>query len=172
VKPQGYIPPIASPSAHEGADLDIPLIRRIALILAPILALLLFAVALFFHILNREYAHRTSEAAPNVTEAELPPAPRLQMHPTEELQQVRAKEDAHLDHYAWVDRAQGIAQIPIDRAMDLWVKTYTPPLAAGPASTNSPASAMSPGVPPTNAAPAPTELQMRQQKAQEAPHAP
>jgi hypothetical protein len=154
MKPQGYVPKSASPSAHEAADLNVPLIVRIASVIVPILALLIIVVAVLFHYFNRVHANRTSEAAPVVTATDLPPAPRLQTDPAADLQAVRAKEDAHLDRYAWIDRTQGIAQVPIERAMVLWVKTYSPPGAA------------------TNTVAAPTDLQMRQDKAQEASHAP
>jgi hypothetical protein len=166
MKPQGHIPPSASPSAHEGADLDVPLIARIAVILAGTLVALVLIGAYLFHHFSREYPGRTSEAAPVVTTAELPPPPRLQSDPRHDLQEVRAQEDLHLSRYAWVDRSQGIAQIPIERAMALWVKGYVPP-PARPATplTNS-------IIAPTSAIVAPTnELQMRQQKAQEEMHA-
>jgi hypothetical protein len=160
VKPQGHIPPTASPSAHEQADLDVPLIVKVAVILGSTLVLLIVAVILLFDHFDKAYPNRTSEAAPVVTDAELPPAPRLQTDPARDLQAVRAKEDEHLIQYAWVDRRNGLAQIPIERAMALWVAAYS---AAAPNPATAPA---------TNAAPAPTELQIRQQKAQEASHAP
>jgi hypothetical protein len=154
MKPQGHIPPSASPSAHEGADLDVFLVARIVVILAATLVVLVLLVVFLFHHFNHEYPARTSEAAPVVAAADLPPQPRLQVDPKRELGDVRAKEDQHLDHYAWVDQQNGIAQIPIDRAMALWVKNY------------------SPSAPATNAAAAPTELQMRQQKAKGESNAP
>jgi cell division protein FtsN len=147
MKPQGHIPSTASPSSHEGADLNVPLVVQIVVILAAILVVLVLLVVFLFHYFNHEYPARTSEAAPVITAADLPPQPRLQVDPKRELEEVRAKEDQHLDGYAWVDQQNGIAQIPIDRAMVLWVKNY------------------SPTAPVTNAAPSPTELQMRQQKA-------
>jgi hypothetical protein len=87
----------------------------------------------------------------------------LQTHPLQDLQAVRQVEDTRLDHYAWIDREHGIAQIPIERAMILWTKSYSAP--------QTPVLAPPPS---TNAAPlsGTTELQMRQQKATEAPHAP
>ena len=154
MKPQGHIPPSAPPSAHEGADLNVPRILRVFLVLAATLAALLFLVNSLFSHFDQKYPARTSEAAPVVTPADLPPAPRLQMHPERDLQAVRAGEDLHLNGYAWVNRSQGIAQIPIDRAMVIWAKTYVP------------------FTPATNVAPAPDELQMRQQKATESTHAP
>jgi hypothetical protein len=154
MKPQGHIPSTASPSAHEGADLNVPLVARVVVILAATLVVLVLLVVVLFHYFNHEYPARTSEAAPVVVAADLPPLPRLQVDPMRELGEVRAKEDQHLDRYAWVDQPQGIAQIPIDRAMALWVKNY------------------SPSAPATNATPAPTELQMRQLKAKGDDHAP
>ncbi len=156
MKPQGYIPDSASPSAHEGADLDVPLVLRVAAMLGATLLVCVVAMALLFHHFEHKYPGRTSEAAPTVRPVDLPPAPRLQMHPRLDLLAVRKAEDAHLKGYGWVDPQHQAARIPIDRAMTLWVKTYaaTPPPAA-----NAPAAS-------------PTELQMRQQKAEENPHVP
>ena len=163
MKPQGYIPASASPSAHEGADLHIRNVVKVAAVLGVTLVVSIVIVALFFQLMEKTYPNRDSEAAPVVTESQLPPLPRLQTNPLRDLEAVRAAEDSHLEHYAWIDRDQGIAQLPIDRAMVLWAKNYS--------ATPSP---VSPAAPTTNAAPASgvTELQMRQQKAEEAPHAP
>jgi hypothetical protein len=163
VKPQGYIPASASPSAHEGADLHIRNVVKVAALMGVILVLSILILTLFFRAMEKTYPSRTSEAAPVVTASELPPLPRLQTNPLRDLQTVRAVEDSHLDRYAWIDREHGIVRIPIERAMILWSKNYsaTPPPVSPTATT-------------TNAAPSPqvTELQMRQQKAQEKPHAP
>jgi hypothetical protein len=91
--------------------------------------------------------------------ADLPPLPRLQTDPQRDLQELRAKEDLHLNGYAWVDRQQHVAQIPIDRAMALWVKNYKPALMVN-------------SVPATNAVGGSTELEMRQEKAKGDDHAP
>jgi hypothetical protein len=48
-----------------------------------------------------------------------PPEPRLEEQPGAQLREVRAAEDAILSSTAWVDRQDGIARIPIDRAIDL-----------------------------------------------------
>ena len=157
MKPQGHRPTSASPSAHEGADLNVPLVVRTAILVAITLAILIVAVTLLFHVFNRIYSNRTSEAAPRVTAQSLPPAPRLQVNPASDLEIVHAQENLHLEHYAWMDKQRGIAQVPIERAMDLWVKTYQP----------APVSATIP-----QAAKGMTELQMRQEKAQKAGHAP
>ena len=163
MKPQGFIPASASPSAHEGADLHIRNVVKVAALLGITLVAAILILTLFFQLMEKTYPKRTSEAAPVVAESDLPPLPRLQTNPLRDLQKVRAVENSHLDRYAWIDREHGIAQIPIDRAMVLWTKSYwaTTPQA-------------SPTAPSTNGLPtsAVTELQMRQQKAQEPPHAP
>ena len=51
-----------------------------------------------------------------------PPAPRLQTDPRADLAQLRAREQAQLDGYGWVDRGAGTVHIPIDRAMELLVQ--------------------------------------------------
>lgn len=192
MKPQGHVPDAAPLGAREGADLDVPLITRIAAILAVILVLLVIATMLIFYLYEKQYPHRTSEAAPIVTASELPPAPRLQTTPRLDLQEVRAQEDAHLEGYAWIDRPKGIARIPIERAMARWVELQNASAAALP-TTNTPGGAMplnplliAPvGNAPVTSQPAKeavpstapastgaTELQMRQQKAQGGTHAP
>jgi hypothetical protein len=161
MKPQGYIPPSAPPSAHEGADLHIRKVVSVAALLAATLVLSILILALFFRHLEKTYPARTSEAAPQVQASDLPPVPRLQTNPLRDLQAVRAVENSHLERYAWIDREHGVAQIPIERAMILWTKNYaaTPPRSAASFTNSVPVSGM-------------TELQMRQQKAEEAPHAP
>lgn len=49
----------------------------------------------------------------------LPPAPRLQPQPQLELAELRAAEEAVLEHYGWVDAEAGTIHIPIERAMEL-----------------------------------------------------
>ena len=166
MKPQGFVPPSAAPSAHEGADLHVQKVVWLAAILFVVLVLSILTVLLDFKHLHRTYPDRTSEAAPVVTPAELPPAPRLQTNPLRDLAEVRAVEDSHLHRYDWIDSTHAVAQIPIERAMVLWVKSY-------PATPSPNATAVSPGNSSTNApASGVTELQMRQQKAQESSHAP
>jgi hypothetical protein len=43
----------------------------------------------------------------------LPPAPRLQIHPREDLEAYLARERALMDSYGWIDRSRGIAHVPI-----------------------------------------------------------
>jgi hypothetical protein len=48
-----------------------------------------------------------------------PPEPRLQTRPQEDLRELRAREDAILNGYGWVDKNAGVAHIPIEEAMKI-----------------------------------------------------
>jgi hypothetical protein len=55
-----------------------------------------------------------------------PSEPRLEPLPLAPRAALRASEDARLSSYGWVDRAGGVARIPIERAMELTVQTGVP----------------------------------------------
>lgn len=59
-------------------------------------------------------------------ENRLPPEPRLQVNPKQELIDLRARELDTLDHYSWVDKNAGIARIPIENAMKLTLERGLP----------------------------------------------
>jgi hypothetical protein len=109
MKPQGYVPPLASPSAHEGTDIHFSRVVRVMVILGLALVVSIVAVIFFFRHLEQKYPERTSEAEPQVTASDLPPLPRLQTQPLRNLREVREVEDSHLNHYGWIDRQHGIA---------------------------------------------------------------
>ena len=48
--------------------------------------------------------------------------PRLQIAPPADLKAFRAREEAQLHSYGWVNRTSGVARIPIERAMSLLVE--------------------------------------------------
>jgi hypothetical protein len=59
-------------------------------------------------------------------DAQLPPEPRLQTNPREDLRLLRAREDEVLNGYSWVDRSAGIVRIPIDEAIKLTIARGLP----------------------------------------------
>ena len=117
---------------HEPDAVDTRSLTRFGIGLALGLVVALFAVWFVFD------AFRGREAAKgpppsqglDVDARRLPPEPRLQAAPVEDLQQMRAAEDQILNSYAWLDREQGVARIPVDRAMDLLVQEGLPARAA------------------------------------------
>jgi hypothetical protein len=54
------------------------------------------------------------------------PAPRIGADPTEELTRMKREDLGRLADYGWIDRAAGIAHIPIDRAIDILAERGLP----------------------------------------------
>ena len=67
------------------------------------------------YLLALGYPDSTRDAfkAPTV----VPPEPRQQTHPAQDLAAFRAAKHEYLTSYGWVDQAHGIVHIPIDEAM-------------------------------------------------------
>jgi hypothetical protein len=61
-----------------------------------------------------------------VQENRLPPEPRLQTNPREDLRELRAREDEVLTTYGWVDKNAGVVRIPIEEAMKIVVQRGLP----------------------------------------------
>lgn len=104
--------------AYEHTDVSA---SRIALLGAGVLLIGLlatvFAAAPFFG-LKAHRAEVSPKRAPDAPRGvRLPSAPRLQALPQADLQTYNASYDRLLGSYSWVDRAKGVAAIPIDRAM-------------------------------------------------------
>ncbi len=146
-----------SPSAHgqeihhETTDVNLTGITRLAIVsLIVIVGILLFVLG-FERVLAHFFAD-TTPPAPLSERAEtgkdrLPKSPvMLQTDEPGVLRQLRSEEDVILNHYAWVDKNQGVVRIPIDRALDLIAKDPSllapqgaAPAAAAPAAAAQPA---------------------------------
>jgi hypothetical protein len=51
------------------------------------------------------------------------------MYPAADLREVKAAEEAHLASYGWVDKENGVALVPVERAMEIVVEGGLPELA-------------------------------------------
>ena len=76
-------------------------------------------VAAVQNVVSRMADARAVSERPRVAMRELPPEPRLQPAPVEDLHEMLAEHDALLSSYGWVDREKGVVRIPIERAMQL-----------------------------------------------------
>ena len=56
----------------------------------------------------------------------LPPFPRFQENPQQELQDLLAKQKALLEGYGWVNKETGVARIPIEEAMKMVIERGLP----------------------------------------------
>lgn len=113
---------------HETSDANIVGVLGFGfgLIVAAIVIHLLVLV-LFQFFKGREARRVPAEYPLAVSQGErLPPEPRLQTNPREDLRELRAKEDELLGSYGWVDKNAGVVRIPIDDAMKLIVERGLP----------------------------------------------
>jgi hypothetical protein len=55
-----------------------------------------------------------------------PPAPRLQAYPAQELEAYRKAQSRWTLEYGWIDRAEGLVHVPIERAMELVLEEGLP----------------------------------------------
>lgn len=58
----------------------------------------------------------------------VPPEPRIQASPPADLHELLSSETAQLNSYGWVNRANGIVSIPIEKAIELTAQRGIPPL--------------------------------------------
>jgi len=112
---------------HEESDINAGAVLGFALGLLIVGVIVQVVVAMLFGAFTR-VAERTPRTFPLAADHEqaLPPEPRLQVHPREDLRELRAREDSMLHTYGWVDKESGIARIPIDEAMKLIVSKGLP----------------------------------------------
>jgi hypothetical protein len=118
------IEPSTSPRVPEGADdKDLP-IRGIAAFVAGIFGLIGVAAAVSWGIYaalrgDLRAMDPPPSPIPEANEPVLPPEPRLRENPPADMDALRARENAVLKSYGWVDRGAGIGRIPIERAIEL-----------------------------------------------------
>ena len=111
----------AEAAGHELRDVNFRPIAAAAFGLAVVVGLVLLGMwILVGHLAARE-ARLSPAANPLAAEnaRELPPYPRLQAAPINDLSQLRRAEDRILTTYAWANAEKGLVRIPIKRAMDL-----------------------------------------------------
>ena len=72
----------------------------------------------------RDRGAATDPAPPVLPEARRPVeivGPRLQTDPVGDIEVLRAAEREVLEGWGWADEARGLARVPVDRAIDLYV---------------------------------------------------
>jgi hypothetical protein len=113
---------------HEESDVDIVAIFKIGTALIMLAVVIQVLVWLLFVYLNGREATDARPRTPLAAgqDLRLPPAPRLQVTPRQDLRDLRAREDQLLNSYQWVDRSAGIVRIPIAEAMRLTLERGLP----------------------------------------------
>lgn len=100
--------------------------------------------ALLYFYFTALVRHRAAVSVPAIAAQEagstLPPQPRLQASPREDLKAFVARENWGLTHYHWLDKDKGIVAIPITEAIRLTAQRGIPRTNAAPNPTLTPPS--------------------------------
>lgn len=125
---------------HEPAEFDseirVKAIFGVLAGLALLVALSFAGMGAFSRFLKARSVARDPEPLP-IAEANQPrPRPRaaLQADPAGDMAKYAKEEEAAVSSYAWVDRSSGVAQIPVERALEIVAERglpVPPPLPAG-----------------------------------------
>jgi hypothetical protein len=103
----------------EAQDVEPRAIVRFATILAVAsigVAVLVVVLLRYFHRLEVESDPPPAPMA-HMEPGRLPPEPRLQRMPFDDIEQMRGEEAEILERYGWVDQKAGVVHIPIEQAM-------------------------------------------------------
>jgi len=120
--------PAAPGVHHETSDANVGAVFAFGLALMIAGVIILFLVWLLLGYFKGREAGTGAPEFPLAIEQQnrLPPEPRLQTNPRQELSDMRAKENVTLYSYGWVDKTAGIVRIPISEAMKLTVERGLP----------------------------------------------
>jgi hypothetical protein len=113
---------------HETSDANVGAVFTFALGLLIAVVIVLFLVWLLFGYFSTREAGSGVRQFPLAAEQQnrLPPLPRLQTNPRQDLIDLRTSENDMLNSYGWVDKAGGVVRIPITEAMKLTVERGLP----------------------------------------------
>jgi hypothetical protein len=109
--------PREAPFGHESPGVATRKVIGVVLTLgtAVAIALVLLWLALTHWVMPEHAQLKTQPAV-------LPPAPRLQPHPDNDLTSLREEKRALLQRYVWTDKSHRFARIPIQRAMQMYAR--------------------------------------------------
>ncbi|MGH9349227.1 MAG: hypothetical protein ACRD26_18385 [Vicinamibacterales bacterium] len=108
-------------AGYEHTDATVAIIVKFLLWLAASAVIIHVGLALLFGLLTTRRIERGEPRFPLAVQEEprLPPEPRLQRFPREDILNFRLAEESALRSYGWVDKDAGTVRIPIDEAMRL-----------------------------------------------------
>src|ERR687888_293879 len=120
--------PAGQQSRHEASDVNVAGVLVFGAGLFAVTGIVCVIVWMLFGYFNNREAIRGAREYPLavVQENRLPPEPRLQINPREDLRELRAREDEVLTTYGWVDKNAGVVRIPIEEAMKIVVRKGLP----------------------------------------------
>ena len=114
---------------HEESDVNIRGILGFAAALLAVAVVIHVMIWVLFRYFEASTARRQAQPTYPLAakqEERLPPEPRLQTNPRQDMLDLRAAEDQTLTTYGWVDKNAGVVRIPIEQAMKLTIERGLP----------------------------------------------
>jgi hypothetical protein len=115
-------------AGYEHTDANVWLIAKFVLWLAVIAVAIHVGLGLLFDVLVEQRVERALPTYPLASGQgqRVPPEPRLQQFPREDIMNLRVGEEELLQNYGWVDKNAGTVHIPITDAMKLTLQRGFP----------------------------------------------
>jgi hypothetical protein len=112
--------PVDAGAGYEKRDVNIRGLFQFAFWMAMVLLVTLVGMRFAFSSFkNSMPLGSTASPMVKLTDRMLPPSPRLQVLPHQELQDYCTAQQQEVNTYGWVNQPSGVVRIPVDRAMEL-----------------------------------------------------
>jgi len=111
---------------HEASDVHLQLILLCGIALIMLTTVVLLVAYWLFNDFAARRAKLQVPPSPLAETRQRSPEPHLQVAPAQDLQQMRAAEEAVLSSYGWGDQTAGFVRMPIDRALELILERGLP----------------------------------------------
>ena len=103
---------------YETADASAAMLGKVAAALVVFLVVVFIGILILFKVLDYSLPRLLDRQPHPLAETrQHDPGPRLQLDPPQQKFDLQATEEQVLTTYDWIDREQGLARIPIDRAI-------------------------------------------------------
>jgi hypothetical protein len=124
-------------AGYEKRDVNIRGLLQFGFWMAVVIVITLIGMKLMFNYFNRTMS-LGPPASSFVNNRQLPPSPRLQVEPHQELKDYCATQQKNVNGYGWVDQQSGVVRIPVDKAMEVVLAKGLPARSSGEAASASP----------------------------------
>jgi hypothetical protein len=133
-------------AGHELSDAEAaPVLKFLAFLAVVTVSVAAIVVVFYNYLESREAREKTARYPMAAGSARpLPPPPRLQTYPFQDVKDLRQEERRLLETYEWVDRSAGVVRIPVERAIEVLAAKglpYRQPGATAPAASDATATA-------------------------------
>lgn len=116
----------SSNEAYEKRDAQVKPLWISAAVLAAVMILSMIAMKFMVDFFNAQNEEEKQSSFYVRDESWQSPEIQLEVHPSELYEHFKAEQDAMMNEYAWVDKANKVVRIPVSRAIELTAERGLP----------------------------------------------